>query len=155
MCQTTLGMMAEGSTKRSTRLSDFHNQSPIVYILPDEMLHHVCAVLATDNPRLLLPVCLVDRRLQRIASPLLVYSWRHGRHTNASVFVQHLHHHPEVRREIRQLKLRSVITEYVWKTHLPPIQSWSRPTVDWSEKDPVVEEVSSSLKDSDSLVRQL
>ncbi|KAH8645509.1 hypothetical protein BX600DRAFT_478248 [Xylariales sp. PMI_506] len=92
--------------------------------LPDELLRHVLLYIALDDPRRLLPVCVTNRRLSRIASPLLVYSWSHRRRTNLAAFVRHLLHNPGLRKEVRRLKLRSFKTEHEWERSWQP---WDAP----------------------------
>lgn len=80
--------------------------------------------------------------------------------------MRHLLHHPEVRTEIKQLKFRSVLTEYAsirtWEswdapmtTFRPPSTPGPTPNLSREEKDRLIREVSESVAGSESLVRQI
>ena len=72
--------------------------------LPNEILRMTLKWVSEVHHRTLFKVAAVNKRLNSVATPLLVRSWK-CEHWNSKVepFVTHLLRHPEYRREVRHL----------------------------------------------------
>lgn len=132
-------------------------------LLPTELLRQIFILIAEDGSNSLLAICKVNRRLHRIASPLLVRSWRYDRRTDLGGFILYLLRHPEVHTEIRELKLRSVLKENAWSRIWEP---WDAPmstcpsptrfppTISRLDKASIVKELSRHVERPDPVLVQ-
>lgn len=81
--------------------------------LPDELLAKVLRCLSDTQPKSLLEVALVNRRLNNVVTPLLVRRWPASTewwNTHIEHLALHLLNHPELRKQVRSLGLHNLMT---------------------------------------------